>query len=401
MLFRTYILCIFISVCYACTPVGAQTKISTTLDYYGDAIELQFNQASFTEFSGTLSPQSIQAFCNSLNAVDFTPVVNELLQYKLTHQLDDWLYYQLIRKTANFICPKAQNYNGYTLYKWLLLTKSGYNALLTTSGSKLLFYVQSNERIYDIPYRLKNNKQYVCLNFHDFESINFDTELFTEVALPVTETNAAFTYKVTRLPDFKPNTYIEKNLQFTYQQNTYEFRVKLNPYVNTIFANYPSLDYASYFKTPLSVTAYQSLIPSLKKAVKGLSKKNGIDYLMRFTRYAFLYKPDTETFGKDKRLLPELTLLYNESDCEDRAALFFYLVKEIYDVPMLVLVYPKHVTIAVHIDKPVGNSIVYDGRQYTVCEPTPLNQDLKVGQLNPDLKKATYEIAYAYNPGQD
>jgi hypothetical protein len=60
-----------------------------------------------------------------------------------------------------------------------------------------------------------------------------------------------------------------------------------------------------------------------------MTVKGGVDYLMRFTRYAFMFKPDAENFGSEKRLTPEQTLLYPESDCEDRAALFFCLVKEI------------------------------------------------------------------------
>ncbi|WP_315820150.1 hypothetical protein [Paraflavitalea speifideaquila] len=102
-----------------------------------------------------------------------------------------------------------------------------------------------------------------------------------------------------------------------------------------------------------------------------MSTKNGVDYLMRFTRYAFLFETDSKNFGTEKRLSPEQTLFYEQSDCEDRVALFFYLVKEIYNLPMIVLAYPKHVTIAVQFDKPRGKSIVYNGNKYSICEPTP------------------------------
>jgi hypothetical protein len=90
--------------------------------------------------------------------------------------------------------------------------------------------------------------------------------------------------------------------------------------------------------------------------------------------------------------------LYDQSDCEDRAALFFYLVKEIYDLPMIVLAFPKHVTIAVKFDKPIGKPIIYNGIEYSVCEPTPQKQDLLLGQLLPDLRKMDYQVAYAYTP---
>ncbi|MEI9809952.1 MAG: hypothetical protein WDO16_19955 [Bacteroidota bacterium] len=78
------------------------------------------------------------------------------------------MYYQLIRKTAQKISPKAENYPRYTLYKWFLLTRSGYNSILTVAGDSVLFYVQSDENIYNIPYRMKGGKQFVCLNYHDY-----------------------------------------------------------------------------------------------------------------------------------------------------------------------------------------------------------------------------------------
>jgi hypothetical protein len=129
-----------------------------------------------------------------------------------------------------------------------------------------------------------------------------------------------------------------------------------------------------------------------------MNQKNGVDYLMRFTRYAFSYEKDTENFGAEKRLSPEQTLLYDNSDCDDRAGLFFYLVKEFYNLPMIVLSYPQHITIAVKFDKPIGDVIIYKGNDYSVCEPTPQKEDLRIGESLPNLRKAPYDVVYSYNP---
>lgn len=312
--------------------------------------------------------------------------------------MDDWLYYQLIRKTAQSISPKASNYQRYTLYKWYFLSKSGYDAIVTINADKILFYVQSDELIYNIPYRTKNGKQYVCLNYHDYGSIDFTKNSFSEVNISVPEALNSFSYKVTRLPSFNSQDYLEKDIEFTYNENEYRFKVKVNPDVKTIFANYPVVDYGTYFNIPLSEATYGSLIPSLKQKIKGLNVKEGVEYLMHFTRYAFLFKPDEEAFGQEKRLTPEQTLLYDNSDCEDRAGLFFYLVKEIYDLPMIVVEYPKHVTIAVKFDKPYGNTITYNGTKYSICEPSSQKEDLKIGETLPSLRHTNFDVPYAYKP---
>jgi hypothetical protein len=369
-----------------------------SFDFYGDSVRFQFDSLSLIPFTSDLSEKAIKDFYAKAVEVGYIPIIKALNEYKEKNSPDDWLYYQLIRKTAQLISPKTDNYYRYTLYKWLFLVKTGYNARLNISRNKMLFYIQCDEKIYNIPSRMEEGKQFVCLNYHDYGNIDFDKEQFAEVNFKVPEAQNSFSYRVTQLPDFHPGNYLEKDLSFNYYQTEYHFKVKLNPQIQTIFVNYPVVDYNYYFNIPLSKETYKTLIPLLKNSIKGMNKKKGIDYLMRFTRYAFLFEKDSETFGKEKRLSPEETLLYEHSDCEDRVALFFYLVKEIYNLPMIVLVYPDHVTIAVELDKPVGNPIVYNGKKYSICEPTPQKQDLKMGQRIPSLSKVPYEIVYAYNP---
>ncbi len=395
---RVHILFLGICMCFVISNTSAQKLQRVHFDFYGDAIDLPFDLATFVDFTDTLSDQAIQTFYDKVSASHFEQVVNSLVLYRQQYKLDDWLFYQLIRKTAQSISPKASNYQRYTLYKWFFLSKSGYDAILTIKSDRVLFYVQSDELIYNIPYRIKNGKQYICLNYHDYGYIDFTNNSFSEVKISVPEATNAFSYKVSRLPNFNARDYQEKDIQFTYNENEYHFKVKLNPEVKTIFANYPVVDYGTYFNIPLSAATYGSLIPSLKEKIKRLSVKEGVDYLMHFTRYAFLFKPDEEVFGQEKRLSPEQTLLYENSDCEDRAGLFFYLVKEIYDLPMIVVEYPKHVTIAVKFDKPYGNTITYNGIKYSICEPSSQREDLRIGEMLPSLRHASFDIPYAYMP---
>jgi len=367
------------------------------MDLFGKIVALP-SAPKAIEYNDALSKESIRSIISIIDENELKPFLNVLIEYKKQNSPDDWLYYQAVRKMAQYLSPKAENYYRYTFYKWWLLTQSGYNSMLTYSNNYLLFYVQSDENIYNIPYRMKDGKQYVCLNYHDYGTIDFEANKFAEVNLPLPDDATAFSYKVTQLPEFSPSAYAEKEVQFSYGPEQYQFRIKLNPQVKSIFTNYPVVDYSLQFNMPLSGPTYQSLIPSLQAYIKDMKQKDGVDFLLHFTRYAFLFKPDGEVFGSEKRMSPEQTLLYEYSDCEDRAALFFYLVKEIYNLPMLVLTYPKHVTMAVQFEKPYGKTIEYNGMKYSVCEPSPQKFDLRIGQLLPELKKQEYQIAYAYKP---
>ncbi len=383
---------------YSFRTVAQEDQSRISFDFYGSAIEFPYDRSTGVAFPGPLSTEAVQNFYNKILKTEYSPIVEALLSYKNEQQPDDWLFYQLIRKTAEQISPKSENYQRYTLYKWFLLCQSGYDATLAIGNDRLLFYVQSDENIYNIPYRIRDGKQYVCLNYHDYGQIAFEKEFFTEVVIRNPVASRIFSYKITQLPGFSSQDYQEKELSFDFYETRYQFKVKLNPQVKAIFTNYPVVDYESYFNIPLSSETYRSLISSLKQNTRGMTIKNGVDYLMRFTRYAFLFENDTDAFGKEKRLSPEETLLYGQSDCEDRAALFFYLVREIYNLPMIVLAYPRHVTVAVQFNRPVGHTIVHKGRKYTICEPTPQNRDLYLGELIPDLHNTPYEIVYTYNP---
>jgi len=78
--------------------------------------------------------------------------------------------------------------------------------------------------------------------------------------------------------------------------------------------------------------------------------------------------------------------------------LFYFLVKELYNLPMIVVAYPEHVTVAVKFDTPIGTTIAYNGEQYTFCEPTPQEEELKVGEIPLKYAQQQSSIVYVYIP---
>ena len=383
--------------CLAFSEARAQSK-DLRVDFYTDVFQVKADQTLFIDFPSTVSNTAILNAYIHLNSSNFKPLLDSLLTYKKEHQLNDWLYYQLVRRIAQQLSPKEVNYGAYTLYKWFILVKSGYDARLALSHQKIIFYVFNDEDIEDIPFFMVGDKKYMCLNYHDYARVNLNDDPPVPVKIYIENADQAFSYKVTRMPDFKPAQDIEKKLEFVYDRKAYHFSIKVNSNIQAVFANYPGVDFETYFNIPMTRETYSSLIPLLKKNIARMNEKKGVDYLMRFTRYAFLYENDQENFGKERRMSPQETLMSAYSDCDDRAALFFYLVKEIYNLPMIALLYPTHITMAVEFHKPVGEPIVYKGKVYSLCEPTPELEDLGIGQMSAQLKNIPYRIVYQYEP---
>jgi hypothetical protein len=366
---------------------------------FGDTLHLQVDEAFDVPFGNQLSAKTIMAFHRQIGQSNVEQLTEAMLAYKNKKHLNDWLYYQMVRHIAQQIAPKHENYYRYTLYKWYLMVKSGFDATLNLYNDQLLFYIYSQDDVMDLPRYEQNGRTYICLNIHDYirGSKNFCDTIF-QVPLKEPLARMPFSYKVTRLPEFESTAYAEKLVKFPYKKQEYHFQLKVNEQLGNMFTNYPNLPFEDYFNIPLSKETYQSLVPMLRKKLSGLKVKKGVEYLMHFTRYAFLYEDDQQHYGKEKRMSPEVTLLSAASDCDDRAALFFYLVKEIYQLPMVALVYPHHITIAVQLDKPVGYTIEYEGQQYTICEPTPQKENLGIGRIAPQYRTASYEIVYAWKP---
>jgi hypothetical protein len=100
---------------------------------------------------------------------------------------------------------------------------------------------------------------------------------------------------------------------------------------------------------------------------------------------AFEYKTDPEQFGREKPLFPDETLFYPFSDCEDRAILFAYLVRHMLGLDVVALDYPGHIATAVMFSTDIaGDSIVFHGKKYIICDPTYVNAD--VGASMPEFK---------------
>ncbi len=384
-------------ICYL-YPAETLFGQNRSFDFYGTTFNYYLDPTSEVAFDDSLNVGSIRSFNAEISRHDYDTLISRLLKFKKDHELNDWIFYQLVRRTAESISPKLENYPRYTLYKWFLMTRTGYDARLAVGNGQLVFYIRNEENINDIPFFIEEGHKYMCLNYHDYRKVDFSDGKIRPVLLKIAGAESPFSYKVTRLPDFKPESYSQKDIEFQYRNRSYHFQIKVNQAVEKIFTNYPGVDFATYFNIPLSRETYGSLIPHLQKSVQGMNQKRGVDYLMRFTRYAFLYESDDLNFGREKRLSPEQTLLADYSDCDDRAALFFYLVKEIYDLPMIALLYPTHITMAVQFDRPVGKSIVYKGERYTVCEATPQEKDLKLGELSATLSGQKFEIVYQYDP---
>jgi hypothetical protein len=121
-----------------------------------------------------------------------------------------------------------------------------------------------------------------------------------------------------------------------------------------------------------------------------------LEVLVSLTRSGFRYQEDTKYFGRSKPMVPEELFSYPYSDCEDRSALFYALVRELIDLPMVVIAYDDHLSVAVAADRVEGDNFSFQGRRYVFCDPTgPANSSV-IGRIPPGYEKAKFQIIGQY-----
>jgi hypothetical protein len=348
--------------------------------FYGITIPLEYD----TRMNGSLPEEihntTIADFWDRLNKTNYAGLVRMLFDLRSKMNLNDWGYFQLIRKTSEYINPDT-NYSR--LLSWFLLTKSGYRIRVAYAENKIAIMFPSVNTVYGIRYFLVDNIKFYAPDFNLNQIYTYETDFAG--ASRVFDLNV---YNALNIGD----AYARKNLSFRYGDETINLTVEYNQNSIEFYRDFPQCELKLYFDAVTTPRTKESIINALDKYISGKPETDAVNFLLAFVQKAFPYKTDPEQFnGKEKFFFPEENFYYPFSDCDDRAVLFAYLTKEMLHMKVVGLVYPGHVATAVHFstDEP-GDFVMHNGEKYVIADPTYV--DAPVGLTMPGMKDLTAEI---------
>lgn len=81
-----------------------------SFEFYGHTFNISLDSNIILKEKVEFNTKHISDIYHTLEASNYQPVVDTLLAFQKKKQLNDWLFYQLIRKTAETICAKKKNY---------------------------------------------------------------------------------------------------------------------------------------------------------------------------------------------------------------------------------------------------------------------------------------------------
>ena len=155
----------------------------------------------------------------------------------------------------------------------------------------------------------------------------------------------------------------------------------------------PMTVFPIYFENPISIEAQKVLQENFNEMKEDYTPTQFIQMLLTFVQTGFDYKTDDEQFGYEKYFYPEEVIGYPYCDCEDRSAMFAWLVQKYTNAKVIGLQWEGHVATAVWFGDDVkmrGDGFMYGGKKYYVCDPTYIRAS--IGMTMPQFKGKTPKI---------
>jgi len=354
--------------------------------FYGNSLPFAYDRKMNIRVNEPIDENSISDYFEQLSLTSYNSLLDQLQEYSNQMNLNDWGFYRLIRQVAGAIAGQEQNTSR--LLTWFLLLRSGYQAKAAFYENETFVLLPVVNPVYGTTFFLFDNQKYYLMEGEADQLRSYEMD-FPE-AHRLFDLNI---YKVLNLGG--ENT--AKTFTFGYEQTNFDLQLSCNNQIINFYKDYPQSDIVIYFDAMVSNELKLSLIGNFAPLIAEKSELEAVSLLLKFVQTAFSYQTDQEQFGFEKFFFADEVLHYPYSDCEDRSVLFAYLVKSLLGLDVIGLNFPGHIATAVNFNEPVeGDYIVFDGKKFTIADPTYINAP--VGLTMPDYIDKEAEILVLHNP---
>ena len=374
---------------------GDMDTRSTNINYFSSTIPFEYPTAlrslySPREFSMRKTDNKrIAEFWDKVSRINHDPIIEYSNKVREELQLNDWGYVLLINDFANTV------YEGYdkklvNLYNWFLLTRAGYKVRIGYDQNDvyILFAVEYN--VFNTKYYTLDGEQYYVIDLN--EEKQSPSSIFTYSGTHRGQSKK-LNLKITEFPNLGDSKNVKsRTLNFSYDGKDYSIPVSIDRNLITYFEYFPLTELPVFFTASMSESSKKSIYEKLAPAIADMNEEEAVNFILRFVQTAFDYKTDQDQFDREKYMIPEETLFYPYSDCDDRSILFANLVQELVGLDVVGLRYSKHLATAVAFsDNSVqGDSHYHSGKKYIVADPTYINAS--VGMTMTQYKNEKPEI---------
>ncbi len=362
-------------------PTSANT---VQLAFYGRTLSLDIPEGFDSTFSGRPDNKTIAAYWQQLASTLHQSLVSALKTAAADWQLNDWATALLFNQFAHALHndPDSQ-----VLSCWFLLVKAGFDARVAYN-QQIHLLLPAQEALYGVTYFELDHQRYYALQPGE-QPLGIGTVKTYQGAHELGTRPIGFADPYRFIPGGAQET---RTVSFNWQGQQQDLKVSYPADYSDYLATYPQLALPGYFQAGLPATTANQLLEQLRPRLARLNdRQSKINYLLRLVQTGFRYETDAEQFHSENYLFPLETLHYPYSDCEDRAALFGWLAKQLLDAEVLIVELPGHVATAIAMNTTdtaiTGSGWLFEGKRYLVADPTYINADL--GMMMPRYQGQT------------
>ena len=359
---------------------------SIMVEIYGVSIRLPRPEVDLPLLRGG-SPRDVSDYFSALSGLDLTLTEHALNRAAEDLNIGDWGYAEL---AYNFACGAAgADADAAYPLTWYLLLKTGYDVRLASDGSSggIYLLLPVTQQLYNMPYAAINGKVFYFIDFslQDRQPVRFFT-------YPNGHPGATRSVQIdfSSQPEL-PETILTRTLSFNFREKQYNLDINYDNSLIEYYAHFPQTDFSTYLSGETSRSFLASVKTTIKPLLRGMSGQETVNLLLRLVQTSFAYRTDQDQFSREKWMLPEETVYYPYSDCDDRALLFAWLVRELTGFEVVGIRWPGHMAAAVAIPGGSGGAaFTYKGGLWTLCDPTYMGAD--AGMVMPDYSGRSFQI---------
>ena len=368
-------------------PVVSLKKQDLNFNFFGTDLGFSVDDSVKAAKFYPQNQEGIASFFNVAAKSEYENIIQRFLSIQNSMRLNDWGVYLLVMQFSQEL---FSNPDDAKLMSWFIFNKLGYDVKVGLSGRQVTLMYYSKKTIYSTPNYTFSNKKFYLLSHYDKGRVG---RLYSyEHSYP--GATKAFDLSLKELPKFNRNVK-NKSLWFKYNDKVFTTTYHYNQNLIDFMATYPQADYETYFNAPVDEMSYATIARDIKKYIDGKKASEGLNFVLSFVQNAFVYERDNQQFGREKVMFAQETLYFNKSDCEDRAILFAYLVKELFGYSVVGVKYKDHMATALYIPL-AGDSVKVGRKKYVIADPTYINAN--IGQSMPKYRSVRPESFITLRP---
>ncbi len=350
-----------------------EPKEGIEFDFYGAKVSFIDSQSIKNIRYFPHNQEGIIKFFQEMLESDYILNLKKLESIKENLVLNDWGLKLLVEHLAKQIYT---NEDEVKLFSWFILNKMGYDVKLGLIDRRVVLMYYSEKVIYETPYFNFVGKNYYALNY----DTNDKLKRVYSYANSFPQASKAIDLTLNKLPHFPLQSKM-KTISFKEFGERYTFSYEYNQNLIDFMSTYPQANAEVFFNTPIEERTYLGLASGIKKYVDAKHSSVGINFVLHLVQKSFQYKTDKLQFGRQKMMFAQEVLYYDMSDCDDRSVLFASLVKKLFDINTIGLVFSKHMSTALYIPME-GDSVTLGKKRFVIADPSEVNANIGESMSN-------------------